>query len=101
MLCVSLKKDILSSTIDMLNDRYSEGKNVTVKSVLMNHIKSNFHLRIFLCRSTTKDLCNYFERLGIFTPYLTTTDNIVRDTWRINFDKLNSQLGDIQKFEKT
>ena len=63
--------------------------NVTVKAVVMNHIRTNFHMRVYLCRATTKDLCRIFVENGIFQPYITGGEHVIRDTWRIDFEKLH------------
>ena len=82
-----LKEDILVSTLDMLNTRYSNEHNVTVQSVIEKHVQQNFRMKRYLCRNTTKSLCLHLVEAGLLRPYM-MDDKPMRGTWRIDFSVL-------------
>lgn len=84
-------KEILASTAKMMNERYDKENNVTVQGVIVNHIKGLTNKRDYMCRLVTRNVCAHLKSEGILEPYQ-LCGKPMRNTWRINFEKLRGYL---------
>ena len=88
---MQVTKEVRVSTANMLNDRYSKEKNVTVQGVIENYIRGLTNKRKYMCRLFTRNVCAHLESEGILDPYQ-FDGKPMKNTWRINFEKLREYL---------
>ena len=90
-LFMPIKREIVYSITNMLNQRYNRVNNVTIRPVLERHLKETYHFRRGQCGRTADKISHILEEKGIFQPYIIREEAIKR-TWSIDFDKLSEFL---------